>query len=405
MRYQCPSCNRVTVEEICSHCGVPTVAVSEKEPEPRGEPPVEEPPVEEPLIAEPSVEEPPEIPEAPPPAESTPSEPAAAAAPAIPMPQAGQQQLEEYLQEGYEVFLIAGIAAAGKTQLLDAYRQDAYLAGQIKKRRGHALPTSPGTLDCHPVSVGRRKVVFVDTSGEHFKHLYPYLSPTGEISGREIDFLRLLGRNLAGLVLLVDLARLWNPAATHPEEEEQVHILSWILVLLRWLRYRGEYDEGSRIRFQDHVNRQAMRLEKRLKIPVLALFSRADELTGLAVPRRPGPSWLRQDEEPKRALFPAGERPHLVAYHCLPELYRALLTHADHFRFDFVHSLVTDRRTGEVIDTAACGVSDSLAWLLEPSWRWPAIPTRVWLRLERLVDDRIRRNGRWRQLPDPEEVD
>ena len=39
MRYQCPSCDRVTVEEICSHCGVPTVALSDKEPEPRVEPP------------------------------------------------------------------------------------------------------------------------------------------------------------------------------------------------------------------------------------------------------------------------------------------------------------------------------------------------------------------------------
>ncbi|HEX9732467.1 MAG TPA: hypothetical protein VGG06_10835, partial [Thermoanaerobaculia bacterium] len=353
-RYRCPSCDALRDEEICPVCGIltePVTAGAEEPSTPRTDAPR-------------TVEAPPPPPE---PATAAPAEPSRPVRRRL--PQAGQQQLAQYVDDGYEVYLIAGIAAAGKTQLLDAYRKDAFLSSFVK-RDGLALPTSPDRLDCHPVSLGRRKAVFVDTSGEVFRNLYPNLA--GEISEGEIDFLRLVGRRLAGVVYLLDLQRLWNPAhRANPEHEAQVEILAWMLVLLRWLQRplggRGGDSKrapGSRIPFQEDVNRDVMRHRRRLKVPVLVLFSRADELNDLALP---GSS---------RTLYPVGESPLLLAYHLLPRLLEVLATHVDHFRLDFVHSLVTDHDTGEIVDPEACGVSLSLSWLLDGSWRWPALPTR-----------------------------
>lgn len=408
--YRCPSCDRITVEDICPHCGVltepmtsPTTAARPASavippPPPPPAPPARE---EEPQEAEASA------PEVPP--------PSVAPAPLAERPQAprrqgivsaaAQQELHQYVEEGYEVFLIAGIAAAGKTQMLDAYRHDGYLSTFVK-REGLAKPTNPDELNCHPLSVGRRKVIFVDTSGENFKHLYPGLARTGEIDEADVDFLRLISSRLAGVVLLVDLGRLWDPAQrTNPEDEAQVHILTWILELMRWLQEGGTY-EASRIRFQDHVNREAMRLRRRLRAPVLALFSRADELSGLPIPAHPSHAWMGTPGG-GRTLLPVGEDPLLLAHHCVPELLAALTTHARHFRIDFAHSLVTDRDSGEIVDPTPCGVSLSLQWLLDPSWRWrwlPAIPTRRWIGLQRFVDEVVKRSRRWRELPRPVEV-
>lgn len=376
-RFRCPSCNALRDEEICPVCGILTEPVTDDTEEPATPPAAVPPPPP-----------PPAEPPAPPPEPSPAPEPARSARRRL--PQAGQQQLAQYVDDGYEVYLIAGIAAAGKTQLLDAYRKDAFLSSFVK-RKGLALPTSPDRLDCHPVSLGRRKAVFVDTSGEVFRNLYPNLG--GEISEPEIDFLRLVGRRLAGVVYLLDLQRLWNPALrTNPEHEAQVDILAWMLVLLRWLQQGGRRPPGSRIAFQEDVNREVMRHSRRLRVPVLLLFSRADELNDLALPGTP------------RTLFPVGESPLLLAYHRLPRLLEVLATHVDHFRLDFVHSLVTDHDTGEIVDPEACGVSLSLSWLLDGSWRWPTIPTRYWIAWQRFVDSRIRRDDRWERLPPPADV-
>jgi hypothetical protein len=397
LRYRCPSCKEIRDEDICPVCGILTEPLSETgtaELEGAGIVPPPPPPAVAPSPVAPP-------PAAPPPRSFGPDPDRPASGPLI--PQAGQQQLAQYVDDGYDVYLIAGIGAAGKTQLLDAYRRDAFLSSFVK-REGLAMPTSPDRLDCHPVSLGRRKVVFVDTSGEHFMRLYPHLSHTGEVSEPEIDFLRLTSRRLAGLVLLVDLKRLWTQAPrTNPEHEAQVEILSWILVLLRWLQQDGVYP-GGRLRFQDHVNREVMRYRRRLRTPVLVLFSRADELVDVQVPEIRGAAWTGRSANGTRTLFPVGESPLLLAYHRLPKLLHVLETHAEHFRFDFVHSLVTDRDTGEIVDPNACGVGLSLAWLLDPGWRWPAVPTRYWIALQRWLDKARGRRELWERLPDPEEV-
>ncbi len=411
MSNQCPSCDRITDEDLCPDCGVLTGPIEDgnratdragggddgsgAEPAAAAAPP---PPKAPPPKAP--------TPKAPTPAPETPPPPPPRASPQAGIPQAGQQQLAQYVEDGYEIFLIAGIAGTGKTQMLDAYRRDPYLSTFVKKK-GLVMPTAKDILDCHPVKVGRRKVVFVDTSGEHFKDLYPF-SRDDEISESSVDFLRLVSGRLGGLVLLVDLARLWQPAVrTNPEDEAQVRILTWILVLLRWLQEGGEHEGGS-IRFQDDVNRRVMRLNRRLKVPVLALFSKADELASLPVPERRDRAWLGR-KSVSRTLLPVGEDPLLVAHHCVPELLEALVAHADHFRVDFAHSLVTDPDAGDVVDPEPCGVALSLQWLLDWSWqrrwRWlPAIPARSWIAVQRVLDTALQRGGRWRRLPNPVDV-
>jgi hypothetical protein len=49
-------------------------------------------------------------------------------------------------------------------------------------------------------------------------------------------------------------------------------------------------------------------------------------------------------------------------------------------------------------------VSLSLSWLLDGSWRWPALPTRWWIAWQRLVDAKLRRDDRWQRLPPPADV-
>ena len=65
---------------------------------------------------------------------------------------------------------------------------------------------------------------------------------------------------------------------------------------------------------------------------------------------------------------------------------------------------MTDHDTGEIVDPNACGATLSLEWLLDSGWRWPALPTRHWIAWQRFVDEKIKRNGRWSELGDPEDL-
>jgi hypothetical protein len=108
-----------------------------------------------------------------------------------------------------------------------------------------------------------------------------------------------------------------------------------------------------------------------------------------------------------RTLYPLGEDPLLLAYHCLPELVEAVSTHAKYFRFDFVHSLVSDHDTGEVTDSDSCGVTLSLQWLLDPVWHrrfvWK-LSSGFWIGLQKFLDTIVKRSSRWKRLPNPVEV-
>lgn len=311
-------------------------------------------------------------------------------------------QLQDYLKKGYEVFLIAGITGAGKTELLGAYKQNAYL-DELVREQGRALPTPVESLNCYAIEVGRRKVIFMDASGERFRQLYPEAGGVG-LREAQIEFLRTVSSQLRGLILLVDLGRLWgSERAQDPANARQVQIVSWVLQLLRWLRFGSKYEPGP-VSFQAHVNRELKTMRRRLKIPVQVLFSKADCLNGLLAPQQSGHQSRPGETAVHRTLFPAGEDPILLSYHCLPELLETLVTHARHFRFDFVHSLVTDRVTGAVTDSSSRGVTLSLQWLLGWSWRWPMIPSRYWLWLQHFLDAVVMRNDRWKRLPNPGRV-
>jgi hypothetical protein len=230
----------------------------------------------------------------------------------------------------------------------------------------------------------------------------------------DIEFLRLVSLNLAGIVLVVDLTQLWSEERKIDDESlsqkrDQQRVLAWLLSLLRWLRFDGQYDSKSTIRFEAHVDAKARSLEKRLRVPVLVLFSKADLLVDRAIPYDQGGSfWRNRTGGAPRTLFPAGEQPFFLAYHHLRPLFDGLAEHTTNFRFDFSHSLTTERDpdTGKdvLVDPEPCGVSYSLGWLLDSSWRWPTLPTRWWVRLQRAVDYATGRGGRWRRLPEPKEL-
>ncbi len=328
-----------------------------------------------------------------------PASPPVHARDAATIPKARQKEIQQYIDDGYAVYLIAGIAGSGKTQLLGAYQQDAFLRQIHKSSEGHALPTRPNQLDCVTVPANGRKVVFVDAAGENFRRLHPLQRLDGPVPEQDVEFLRVVSSQLAGVVLLIGLDDLWADAsavAPGSGKRQQIEILNWVVMLLRWLQEDGAYP-GGEISFQQHVNREVQRLRRRLKVPVLTLFSRADALSGLPVPSPKGLGWL-PGQQRDRFLEPVGEDPLMLAYHRLPSLLNALRTHVNHFRIDFVHSLYEDPDTGALIEDGGCGLSSSLDWILDEAWRsrLPGIPTRWWLDLDRRL-----RPARWRQLPDP----
>lgn len=327
----------------------------------------------------------------------------------------GARQVAEYVEAGYEIVLVVGIGGVGKTELLHSSRQRAFLSSfaAASRRAGRALPTAPGRLDTHPFAVGRRKVVFVDASGEHFASLYPELQRTGQVRPEQVGFLELVSRRLAGVVLLADLRRLWSGGGD-VQGARQEEVLAWVLQLLRWLEHGGRHRVESAIPFQQQVDRELRTMRRRLRVPVQVLLSKADELRGLPVPARPGEGWLAGAAgRAERRLFPLGESPLLLAHHHLPVLWAALATHVKHFRIDFAHSLITDPDSGAVTEEAANGLVYSLGWLLQPWWRWLRRPrvaplvlgSREQVALARAWDRLRGRGGRWRRLPEPERLE
>lgn len=314
---------------------------------------------------------------------------------------AGQKELEERVAEGYDVYLIAGIGGSGKTQLLRAIEDPGFLS-EIEEHEGRAAPTPPKTLKAIAIPWRGRSVLVLDAAGEEFKVLHPRLRQGGGVNPEDIEFLRLVSQRLRGVILLIDLHRLWSATrATPPEDGKQVEVLSWVLQLLRWLAHEGQYPAGA-TNFETHVKNRVKQMKPRLKVPVVTLFSKADELVGRPVVddrwRVVGSRWNSKSSE--RLVFPAGERPMLFATHFLKPLYRTLMQHCDHFHVDFAHAVIIDPDTGGISEDVPCGVHGALDWLLDPRWQEKGnIPTRFWLKLSQVLQP-----GKWRQAPEPQEL-
>lgn len=318
---------------------------------------------------------------------------------------AGERILDDYKKQGYALYLAAGIGGVGKTQLLDAFQKtQPFLRPSVRGGRDtetRVVSTAQGSFSCYPVKVGTRRAVFVDAAGEDFRTMYPSQRPSGVLSEAEARFLRLVATSLSGLILMVDLNRLWGEipgGIADPGDRHQERILAWILEMLRWFRFDGRYDAKSAIPFQDQVDAGVKRLSQwqRLRFPVQVIFSKADELLEVPLPARAAP-WIGKSTA-ARTLYPVGEQPLLLAYHHLPLLYSALQEHVRHFRFDFAHSLVFDPE-----DHTPCGVIPSLAWVLQRGWGL-APGTDTWVRLQRGIDAVTFRGARWKRLPEPQEL-
>ena len=308
----------------------------------------------------------------------------------------GEDTLEEAVTARAEIFLIAGVGGVGKTELLGSFRQAAF-RDLFKRKDGMAVPSPQREISLYSVSYGRRRIQFADASGEDFRLLDPQFRITRDISETDLSFLRTIAPRLRGLILMVDLERLWTAQQTTGEDAKQVEVLAWILSLLRWLTRDGRYT-AKQTRFSDYIDQTVRRMRKRLRVPVQVIFSRADQLGGFTLPSQQ-PAWLKnQGETVVRKLSPVGENPLLFAHHCLPDLFEAVQTHADYFRFDFAHALATDKGSGAIIDRDPCGVHLALQWLFDPAWRSfpPPIASRRWIAM-----DRVLRSRRWERLPDP----
>jgi hypothetical protein len=323
----------------------------------------------------------------------------------------GEAELEAFRAEGYEIYLIAGIGGVGKTELLAAFRQDGFLEG-FQRQDGMVRSTIQLTLNCHPIHFGNRKILFVDAAGEDFRLLYPDVHTGVEVTAADVSFLGLIARSLRGLILLVDLERLWDERMhadpVNAPYAQQVEILAWILSLLRWLTFDGQYDQSNPIKFTKHVDASVKRMRKKLKMPVQVLYSKADQLKDFPLPQTVrGTDWLHQGSATPRVLHPVGEDPFLFTYHCLRGLYAAMDIHADHYRFDFAHSLRTSKGAGTIVDPDPCGVSLAIQWLLDPAWSsrfTPMISTRSLVAFQRRLDQVLGRGRRWMRLPDPKEI-
>lgn len=315
----------------------------------------------------------------------------------------GRAKVEQRIREGYGTYLVCGIAGVGKSEFLSAVTDDGHIS-MFRKLRGMVVPTAQRSVRGYALTAHGRKLQFLDASGEEFRKLYPAereRENLGPLRSNDLDFLRIVSRRMRGIVLLLHLRDLWH-AQTDGEGEKakahQVDILVWILMLLRFLRFGGAHPDGA-TGFQDHVDATVRRMRRRLDVPVLLLFSKADEHVGVNVP-----------DGRHRQLFPVAEDAMLLAYHAVPKLFTALTIHCRHFRCDFEHALVVSPDTQSLKDDKPCGVALAREWLVDPHWehpwRWWRPPSNWLIQLRRGLNQITERGRmRWRRLPLPEGLD
>ncbi len=416
----CPRCGKTSATAICPGCGlaaspgppaaffppptfppaIPVAAPAAPPPAPSSSavaPPVLLPPLPIPAVS-PVAAPLPAASVAPPPTVPPPAAPALPVAPmasAAPMPTGlaatpEAAQVAEYLADGFQIFLVAGIGGTGKTHLMETFRGQDQL-GRVQDVDGFLMPTRPGGFDVYPFPHGKQRAIFVDASGEMYRDLYAVTDRTQD--KLEIQLLQVVSQGLGGLILLLKLQDLWDPAS---EGGKQPRVLANTLRLLRWLRGGGRPESGGQRSLPQRVDAEVERMP-RLGVPVLLLMSQADRLHGHELPLPRHAPWA---DQPGRKIYPVGEEPLLLLHHYAPEVLAALEKHVHHFHVDFSHSVVTDPATGKLVAERSCGVELAREWLLQANERPPRLPTAFWLKLDRRF-----RAARWSALPPSRPLD
>jgi hypothetical protein len=223
----------------------------------------------------------------------------------------GEVQLNEYIKQGYDIVLIAGVAGIGKSQLIDAFEEhvqppvlDPFIEGK-GKLGGMAQATAPNTIKVYPIEGGlaghARKILLVNASGEDFAALYPYRR-RDKITKEDLKLPGLVKDKLRGLILMVDLKTYWELSTDDEDKKNQIKILTWILAVFRWLINDGAFPDNTTLSLQDYIVARIREMKPKLNIPVLVLFSKADELHSFEIPERQGIN-------SKRVLYPRLETP------------------------------------------------------------------------------------------------
>jgi hypothetical protein len=314
----------------------------------------------------------------------------------------GERQIEEYVDQGYGIFLMVGVSGTGKTQVLEAFQRIQGIPLNPFKRTGDRVhPNPPNEIKAYPIkrNLTQSKAMFVDASGENFSGLYPHLvNERGTTTKEQLRIPEIVASKLRGLVLLIDLKSFFGDTASTSGEdksrqqlarEQQIRIVTWIMMVFRWFLNGGNYQENTILPLHDYINAKVGQMtgrKTRLNIPVQVLFSKADELHGFPVPNA------------DHILFPREDSPFFIAYHYLSELHEALLEHANYFRYDFAHSIVTDPETGTVKkNEPPCGVELSLKWLV--NHRSSGWSTQRWIQIQQMIDTLLWRGRRWKEPP------
>ena len=213
--------------------------------------------------------------------------------------------------------------------------------------------TVPNEVWFQPINA-RRKLVFLDPSGEFFRQLSPterQRLKLPDVTPEHFQFVESAVKHLAAVVLVVDLTNTLDGLAATPWLNQEID-LDYTLGAIRFLRH-DRNPELENVSVSSLIAARLPRLP-RLDVPVLVLFSKADMLGELT-----------------------NELPLRFARRRLPRLHASLRTHARRFRFDFVHTMRNESKDVDVPVERPCGVLLSMEWLLTDPFRWmPSLPTR-----------------------------
>jgi len=276
--------------------------------------------------------------------------------------------------EHFNSVIVCGLGNSGKSEIAAGFtRANAYFRGRSQNTNLRAMSAKMYTLGSTGVGEvwfqtinTRRKLVFLDPSGEFFKAISPIERQRiglPDVTPDHFRFVRAAVAHLAAVVLVIDLTRTFDELAASPWQDQETD-LDFTLGAIRFLRH-DKTVETENVNLSTLIGARLPRLP-RLDVPVLVLFSKADML----------------DERTVQTF----ETPLSFVKRRLPRLHSSLRTHAHRYRFDFVHTMRApkpdelrpeDGKVDAVQVPRPCGVLLSMEWLLTDPFRWmPSLPTR-----------------------------